>query len=141
MDKFKVPRKLSTQNSIPRKTILQKWRNNKRLSQQAKIKSILPAKLFYKNFSRKLFRQKNYEAKNLNLHNRIKSTKNRINEDKIKFTFYHVIYSELAGPKVYCTGDQFHVTQFFDRLEVGVVSEWFKNITFIVNFIFIIITL
>lgn len=31
--KFKVIKKLSTQNSVPRKIIFQKWRNNKRLSQ------------------------------------------------------------------------------------------------------------
>lgn len=46
-------------------------------------------KLLYKNFLRKFFRQKNYEAENMDLHKKIKNTENRINEGKIKFIFSH----------------------------------------------------
>ena len=44
-------------------------------------------------------------------------------------------------PNLFGSRDQFHGRQFFHRQVVGMVSRWFKCITFIVYFISIIITL
>ena len=49
---------------------------------------------------------------------------------------------KVAVPNLFGTRDQFHGSQFFHGLVAGgMVSGWFKHITFIVHFISIIITL
>ena len=48
-------------------------------------------------------------------------------------------FPQVVIPDIFGTRDQFHESQFLYGLVWGMVSGWFKRITFIVNFVCIII--